>query len=172
MTLFSIGKMAILDGRADQMFGRKEDKENKLSQLTGIPPVLQVFFLPLLLLVAPFLTHILPAATLYLWTIYLFVLLLINFKLVLLQSLKFFGMSAAYQSYHLELFVEVFFRFFFIFFCHTLYDLAALVYMDGLSPQAYIGALSQDWRLRSQSQCFFNDAPKTSRGLVALFSWL
>jgi hypothetical protein len=81
-------------------------------------------------------------------------------------------MSVAYQSYHLELFVEVFFRFFFVFFCHTLYDLAAIVYKSGLSPQAYIGALAQDWHLRSQSQCFFNHAPESSRGLVALFSWL
>jgi hypothetical protein len=178
MTLFSLGKMAFLDRRRFQM--------------KGLPARIWGYVcLPLFLLVLPLLTHILPGMVLYcwialpviataLWLPAAFGFNIYQGKFSLEGSVRkvlafvFPRAREVFLRYHIELLVEVSLRFLFIFLFHVLFNWASLVYAQGLplTPQGYIGVLAQDWHLRSQSQCFFNHAPESSRGLVALFSWL
>jgi hypothetical protein len=57
----------------------------------------------------------------------------------------FFGARDVFLRYHVELFLEVFLRFLFIFLFHVLYNWASLVYVQGLplTPQGYIGVFSR-----------------------------
>lgn len=146
------------------------------------------FSLPLL--VPPFFTHILPGSVMYCWIVLPVIALARGISVITglkqgqiqIQSqgttrrvldFVFLGAREALMLYHIELFVEVFLRFSFIFAFHVLFNWASLVYAQGLpiTPQGYIGVLVQDWHLRSQSQCFIAHAHESSRGLVTFFSW-
>jgi hypothetical protein len=179
MTLFSLFKMLVLDGRRSPF--------EYMSELPGF----QLVALPLWLLACPVATHILPAMVIYCWVIfamYIVVPLLI-FLLVCLVSFigvclsvlldlcelreVFCGARHTFQQYNIDLLKEVSLRFLFIFFFHVLFNWASLVYNQPapITKQGYLDVFAQDWHLRSQSQCFFNHALETEGGLVTLFSW-
>ena len=174
MTLFSLYKMLVLDGRRSPF--------EYMSELPGFSLVAYIIFVPLWLLAGPVATHILPAMVIYCWVI--FVICWVshssaswrhelkgrNYEVL---SRVFCGARANFLQYHVDLLTEVSLRFLFIFFFHVLFNWASLVYNQRapITAQGYLDVFAQDWHLRSQSQCFFNHAHETEGGLVTLFSW-
>lgn len=148
-----------------------------------------VFFLLQVVLVLPaVITHILPALCLYGW------ILLAAYALWCLGREVFLGMLGAalakraassiiqsdrddvlivfrHLSHLLSMILQ---RCIFIFIMQTLFNYAALFYIygDGTNED-YFGIVSHEFRLRSQSYCFFNSLPTTAvRGTIMLLSWL
>ena len=159
-TFLSCLKMALYDGRFDQMM------KNKLLKM--LSPIL-------MLLALPFWTHSGPVSILYWWLVYPFTVIL-YFALDKFRSLK----EKEAEGYNhvfmhvLEFVLEVTGRFYCIFAVQTMFNYASMFYAlpMPISPQDYMSVISQDWALRTQTQCFLNEALKSSRGVVALFSWL
>jgi hypothetical protein len=178
--VFSMLKMATIDERKQMSFiwpPLDNDIEGALGKYWPwwLQPLL-VF--PPLILLPPFLTHILPMMLMYCWialpaAFALFLGVVMFFRDIVKPFLVSKGFREQFAQYFVDLSFEVSLRFFFIFFFHTLFNWGSLLYIQGLpiTPQGYISVLVQDWHLRSQTQCFLKHAANSADGIVVLFSW-
>ena len=160
-------KMYLLDKRSEQF----EHLPRWFKLLIWLPPVL---------LVAPTLTHVIPAVVLYCWlAIPGLVGLSVGLPLwwdrvvspFLLQRCR---LRSVFVDYAVVLLLELCWRFLFIYMFHILYDWASIIYLDEfpITPIEYFDVLVRERQIRMQSICFKNNALLSPAGVVLLFSWL
>ena len=197
--VFSMLKMALIDGREQMKFVLPEVPgifpeghiQRRLSKYW--PWWLQPFLIfPIVVLVPPFCTHILPMI-IYGWILHpLYYLYLtatqgaschyVSFTDASIVSrktrplkpfLKSMSVRKPFAQYFIDLCVELSWRIIFVFMFHTLFNYGSLLYQQSfpITPEAYIGVLVRDWHLRSQTQCFLSRATNSADGIVILFSW-
>jgi hypothetical protein len=78
-------------------------------------------------------------------------------------------------EYFAKVGAEILLRFSFVFFVQTLFCYATLVYVYPIpmTPQQYMGVITSDYHLRSQTLCFFNQIKSSgANGFLLIFSWL
>jgi hypothetical protein len=174
-TLFSILQMIFL--------------EKRMEQFADMKLLVSIFIsFPAFILIPPFLTHILPAMVLYIWIVFPIVLISIGIfvgwnkftdvdnreKSQLFSRLLFccgINSTRNFQAYLVDFAVEVYFRFLFIFIFQCMYNYASLAYKQTpLTPSAYVGIISYDYHLRSQSACFIEKSFVAQR-VALLLSW-
>ena len=160
-------KMYLLDRRGEQF----EHLPRWFKLLIWLPPVL---------LVAPTLTHVIPAVVLYCWLALPGLLgLSVGLPLwwdrvvspFLLQRCR---LRSVFVDYAVVLLLELCWRFLFIYLFHILYDWASILYLEEfpITPIEYFDVLVDERHIRMQSICFKNNALLSPAGFVLLFSWL
>jgi hypothetical protein len=148
--------------------------EGRGKQIASLPLVDRVFLaLPFAVLLPPLLTHILPAAALYLWLVVCVIACLLLAMAVQSGELPLSiapvrALSPTLRAYFVAFGTELVCRFVFIFVLQTTFNYAALFYAD---PTGYTQVISTDLRLRSQTECFFQLSTHTSRGWALLLSF-
>jgi hypothetical protein len=152
--------------------------EGRGKQIASLPLINRVWLaLPFAVLLPPLLTHLLPAAALYLWLV-VCVLACLRLAVAVRNGelpLSFLdrlapirALSPKLRAYFLAFGTELVGRFVFVFIVQTMFNYAALFYTD---PTGYTQVISTDLRLRSQTECFFQLSTRTSRGWALLLSF-
>lgn len=165
-TVFSLFKMTILEHRFATM--RKFMR----------PQLWLLLSVPIMLLLPPFVTHILPAMTLYSWIIVPFMSLAMNCYVALgsrLISDNKTGRMPNLQRYFFDFFVEIFVRFSIVFLLQTMYNYAVINYENmkaGSTESHYLSSYVVDYQLRTQTYCFFDTVERRTDSLLLLFSFI
>ena len=160
-TLYSYFRLMFIERRARQ---------------TSLPHIFAAFFFALI--GPPTCTHLLTGFILYIWVQYT----------IVLPFLSLYGSFKILQIYYpdtrrLELpplvlyfrdfFLDLLIRFYVVYYFQSQFNYASTFYSlpKPVSPQDYMSVITQDWALRTQTQCFLNAALQSNRGIVAFFSW-
>lgn len=167
-TVFSLFKLSILEGRLETM------KRFLRVQLWALVSV------PILVLLPPFVTHVLPAMFLYFWILVPLISIAMNCYVAIGRRLVKVNDSHSDRTPHLkryffDFFVEIFVRFAIVFLLQTLYNYAVINYqgiMAGSPVSSYVNSFLVDYSLRTQTYCFFATVQKKSESLLLLFSFI
>ena len=140
-----------------------------------------LFFFPLLILLPPLFTHIMPAMLMYFWisapSFWLAFKMFIFWRQIVEEHetsiFSYLGFRQVFIEYHVQFFAEIFLRLLFIFLFHTLFNWSSLIYLQLVTSPltAYVDVIKQDVHLRSQYVCFERHAIESARGITTLFSW-
>jgi len=131
-----------------------------------------IIFLPALFLIAPICTHVIPAFFVYSW-LSLPVLGLGILSYVVSREKFHKGMSPL-ARYFLRLQNEIVSRFISIFLIQVLYNYAAILYSHELplTGHDYLSIITFDYKIRTQSYCFFTTLDNNARSVIILLAWL